>query len=685
MIAGNYIGTDASGKNPSAISGRALTSARQRVRAAASASMIEPRIPRRAQRGLGQRQRREPGGCAEAVIAGNLIGTDKDGLSITGASQGAGITLFDSSSITIGGTGVLANIIAFNGSDGVGLGAGNTGNAILGNSIHHNGLSGVAVVQDSTGTAVQGNSIHDNGGLGIDLLGDGVTPNDSHAGQPGPNHWQNFPVLSAAYGGSTTYVVGTLHSTPDTTFMLDFYSNPVADSSGYGEGQSYLGSAVVTTDASGSVSFQASGLAAAALGQWITATATAPDGSTSEFSAGRGGVQGPDDDRHGRLDGLSALRRRRGDLHRRGGLAHRGPGMPTGTVQFAVDGVDVGAPIPLVVGVAGFSTSYLAVGSHTVSARYSGNDDIPAQRSGVDDRQRHPARQPLRHRLRRLQRRRPGRLRRAGHRRRHDHPDRHRRPRQRRQPQPDDRRRRRLRLPEPAAGHVHDHRDPAGRLHAGDQQRRHRRRDRLAATSSTVRPGGGPRRPELQLRRAAGRHRGRPARPDGRHRLLEQQERPGADQGPQRRRPAPSSATGWRRPSPTCSARPSGSNNLAGKSNADVASFFQSRFVVKGQKLDAQVLATALAVYVTDATLDSTGVGTQYGFIVGGNGVATATFNVGSNGAAFGVADNTAMTVMDLLLAADAQAVNGVLYNGNTTKRNKANNVFSAINQAGGI
>ena len=69
----------------------------------------------------------------------------------------------------------------------------------------------------------------------------------------------------------------------------------------------------------------------------------------------------------------------------------------------------------------------------------------------------------------------------------------------------------------------------------------------------------------------------------------------------------------------------SGGNNLAGKSNADVASFFQSRFVLKGEKLDAQVLATALAVYVTNATLDNTGVGTQYGFIVGGNGVATAT------------------------------------------------------------
>jgi hypothetical protein len=129
----------------------------------------------------------------------------------------------------------------------------------------------------------------------------------------------------------------------------------------------------------------------------------------------------------------------------------------------------------------------------------------------------------------------------------------------------------------------------------------------------------------------------------------------------------------------------SGSNDLAGKGNAYVASFFQSRFVVKDQKLDAQVLATALAVYITDGTLDNTGVGTQYGFTVGGNGVATAAVNVGTSGAAFGVADNTVMTVMDVLLAVDAQAVNGVLYNGDTVKRNKANAVFSAVNQAGGL
>ncbi len=127
----------------------------------------------------------------------------------------------------------------------------------------------------------------------------------------------------------------------------------------------------------------------------------------------------------------------------------------------------------------------------------------------------------------------------------------------------------------------------------------------------------------------------------------------------------------------------SGSNNLVAKNNAYVAAYFQSLFTAQGPKLDAQVLATALSVYATNTTLDSTGVAAQYGFTVSGYGAGTATVNVGGNGAAFGVADNTVLTVMDVLLAADAQAVNGVLYNRDTVKRNKANNVFSAINQAG--
>jgi hypothetical protein len=128
-----------------------------------------------------------------------------------------------------------------------------------------------------------------------------------------------------------------------------------------------------------------------------------------------------------------------------------------------------------------------------------------------------------------------------------------------------------------------------------------------------------------------------------------------------------------------------GSNNLTGKTNAAVAALFQSDFLLKGVKLDAQVLATALSVYVTSATLDPTKVAAQYGFTVGGDGAGTATINVGGNGDAFGVANNTTMTLMGLLKATDAQTVAGVLYNGNTTRRNEANTVYSVVNQDGGI
>jgi hypothetical protein len=38
------------------------------------------------------------------------------------------------------------------------------------------------------------------------------------------------------------------------------------------------------------------------------------------------------------------------------------------------------------------------------------------------------------------------------------------------------------------------------------------------------------------------------------------------------------------------------------------------------------------------------------------------------------------MTVMDLLLATDNQAINGILYGGSAARRNEANNVYSAVN-----
>jgi hypothetical protein len=127
-----------------------------------------------------------------------------------------------------------------------------------------------------------------------------------------------------------------------------------------------------------------------------------------------------------------------------------------------------------------------------------------------------------------------------------------------------------------------------------------------------------------------------------------------------------------------------GSRNLTGKTNADVAAFFKTLFKVKGQKLDAQVLAVALAAYVTDSAKAGF-VAQSYGFIVTNPGVGADTYNVGTSGAAFGVANNTSMTVLDILKSADAQAVGGVLWANDKAKRDLANVVFTGINEAGDI
>ncbi len=123
-----------------------------------------------------------------------------------------------------------------------------------GNTIAYNAGSGVGVgtTPRSVDDAILSNAIYGNQGLGIDLGDDGVTPNHPGGPTPGPNDYQNYPVLLAAitYNGRT-YIMGTLNSAPDTTFTLQFFSDPTADPSGYGQGQTYLGQTTVTTDANG--------------------------------------------------------------------------------------------------------------------------------------------------------------------------------------------------------------------------------------------------------------------------------------------------------------------------------------------------------------------------------------------------------------------------------------------------
>jgi protocatechuate 3,4-dioxygenase beta subunit len=127
---------------------------------------------------------------------------------------------------------------------------------------------------------------------------------------------------------------------------------------------------------------------------------------------------------------------------------------------------------------------------------------------------------------------------------------------------------------------------------------------------------------------------------------------------------------------------------LAGKNNWDVAAYFVTLFKAKGPnapKTEAQVMAGALAAYVTNSTLAGGNYAAGYGFTVNNSGTGAATWNVGDNGEAFGVADNTTLTVLQGLQLIDAQSTNGKVFPNDTAKRVQVNTFFTEINEAGDI
>jgi hypothetical protein len=420
-------------------------------------------------------------------------------------------------------------------------------------------------------------------------VGDVGAVNDSGDTDTGPNGAQNYPVITSSYAGPSSIAVGTLNSKPGDSFRIEFYASPAGGPAGQGRGVRYLGSATVTTDASGNASFTVIGLGASVVGEQIDATATvltgANGGSTSEFSVWTDAKPLPPSS----LSGVAFS-----DFNHDGQVDFGEKGIAG--VTITLDGTDIlgnTVHLPQATDSAGaYVFQNLLPGSYTVT-----QPQVPAgYTSGVNT---------------------------VG-----------------------------------TGGGMVSGATFTVSLTAGEDAMNYNYGEQPAATG------------QIRAGQTAGI--GFWNNKNGQELIK------GLNGG------AGTQLGDWLAATfPHMFGALSGSNNLAGKSNAYVASFFQSKFVVHGQKLDAQVLATALAVYVTDPALDDTGIGTRYGFLVGGNGLATSTFNVGSDAAAFGAANNTTMTVLGILLAADAQAVNGVLYNGNTTKRNQANDVFSAINEAG--
>ncbi len=155
-----------------------------------------------------------------------------------------------------------------------------------GNLIAGNG-KGVVVDNKTPATApvgnqILGNSIYANATLGIDLGDDGPTPNHPTSPTPGPNHFQNYPVLTSVAGNT---IAGTLDSTPNRRFTLEFFESPRPGPGSQAQGQTFLGRTTVITDATGHVSFTDTLGVAINPGLAVTATATnTTSGDTSEFS-----------------------------------------------------------------------------------------------------------------------------------------------------------------------------------------------------------------------------------------------------------------------------------------------------------------------------------------------------------------------------------------------------------------
>ncbi len=269
---------------------------------------------------------------ADALIEGNLIGTDITGAARLGNNADAIFV-----GINCPGTVIRGNVIAdaqWNGMQ-VGYATGTThgitiegnwigtditgtlnlGNAFRGivvqgqqnavggtgpgegNVIAFNGLGGVYVDDSTIGifaNPIRGNSIYANECLGIDFGGvlDDCEPTSNDLGDAdmGPNELQNFPMITSVVpslvGGGTTTITGRLNGHADTMYTLDFYSSPACldRPQAFLQGRTYLDSEEVTTDGSGNAAIDVVLPVTLAPGEKVTATATDPDGNTSEFS-----------------------------------------------------------------------------------------------------------------------------------------------------------------------------------------------------------------------------------------------------------------------------------------------------------------------------------------------------------------------------------------------------------------
>ncbi|HYM14148.1 MAG TPA: right-handed parallel beta-helix repeat-containing protein, partial [Dehalococcoidia bacterium] len=228
----------------------------------------------------------QPGFTASPIIVldGAGAGAGADGLVIgAGGSTVHGLSVKGSSGngvvLTSNGNAVTGNYLAVAapGNAGDGVRVAGSGNAIGGtgpgqwNVIAHNGGYGVHVVS-GTGNAIASDAIAFNTAGGILL-------------EAGANNNQPAPTLTGASSdGGSTAVQGTLAAAANTTYRIEFFSNPSCDVSGSGQGREPLGVLTVTTDGAGTATIAGSVGVGVTPGQVVSAVATSPGGDSSPFA-----------------------------------------------------------------------------------------------------------------------------------------------------------------------------------------------------------------------------------------------------------------------------------------------------------------------------------------------------------------------------------------------------------------
>ena len=204
------------------------------------------------------------------LVEGNFIGTDRNGTLAIGNGS-AGVYVVASGAQTIGGTAAgAANVIANNATAGIATEGPETG-SVNPPALPHGPvtISRNAIFANGSDSPVA-RQIKDYSARGID----GRQP-------AGPT------ITSVTSSGGSTVVNGNVAGAPNTSYTIEFFSTPLSHT-GNGEGQTYMASITVATDADGNATLNAANAtipSVLATGRFLSATATNHvTGDTSQFS-----------------------------------------------------------------------------------------------------------------------------------------------------------------------------------------------------------------------------------------------------------------------------------------------------------------------------------------------------------------------------------------------------------------